>query len=278
MKKTAKEKKHKNWWKYLIAIIISVLYLLPIYVLVVVSLKPVTDHTSRLILPKVPHWENYKTIFLESNILNAIKNSSLITLGVVAIVVVLGCLTAYPMARCKNRMAKAVKLFVLGVMMVPGMSLIVGIYSTLVSINGISTYWGVILVTAAFALPFAIFMYYNFIIAIPESLDESAAIDGAGPLRTFFCIIFPQLKPVTISVVLIKGVVAWNEYGYSLYILQKPTMYNISLTVKQFFGEDLNDMGGAAACAVVAIVPIVITFLCLQKYFIQGSLDSAVKG
>lgn len=278
MGKAVKTKKRKNWWKYLLAIIILVIYLLPIYVVIVSSLKSVTDHTSRLILPAELYFENYKKVFLKSNILNAIKNTAIIALGVVLIEVFFGCLTAYPMARCKNRMAKLVKMFVLGVMMVPGMSLVVGIYSTLVSINAISTYWGAILVSAAFGLPFPIFMYSNFIGAIPEALDEAAAIDGAGPLKTFFSIIFPQLKPVTISIILIKGVDAWNEYGYSLYILQKPSMYNVTLTVKQFFGEQLNDLNGAAACAVVAIIPIVILYLCLQKYFIQGSLDSAVKG
>ena len=220
-KATLKQRVKQNWWKYLIAVCILVVYLLPIYVVVVTSLKPVTDHTSRLLPPTEIYWENYVRAFQNSNILNAIKNSFIITVGTVLIVVVAGCLAAYPMARHRNRLSKSMKTFVLGVMMVPGMSMVVGIYSTLVSIHAISTYWGIIAVSAAFGLPMSIYMYCNFIRAIPISLDEAAYMDGAGVLRTFFQIILPQLKPVTASVVLMQAVSTWNEYDYSLYILHK---------------------------------------------------------
>lgn len=275
---TLKNRVKQNWWKYFAAVCILIVYLLPVYVVVVTSLKPVTDHTSRLMPPTDLFWENYIRAFQNSNILNAIKNSFIITGGTVIIVVVVGCLAAYPMARNRNRLSKAVKTFVLGVMMVPGMSMVVGIYSTLVSVQAISTYWGIIAVSAAFGLPVSIYMYCNFIRAIPTSLDEAAYMDGAGILRTFFQTILPQLKPVTASVVLMQAVSTWNEYGYSLYILQKKEMYNVTLTVKQFFGEQMKDLNGAAACAVIAIVPVIIVYLFLQKYFVQGTMDSSVKG
>lgn len=257
---------------------ILVIYLLPIYVVAVTSLKPMTEHSSRLVLPDTLYWENYIRVFQNSNILNAIKNTFLITAGTVLIVVIGGCLAAYPMARNKSRLSRAMKIFVLGVMMVPGMSMVVGIYSTLVSIHAISTYWGIIAVDAAFGLPLSIYMYSNFIEAIPRTLDEAAYMDGAGTLRTFFSVILPQLKPVTASVVLMQAVSTWNEYGYSLYVLQKKEMYNVTLTVKQFFGEQVQDLNGAAACAVIAIIPVIIAYLFLQKYFVQGTMDSAVKG
>ena len=277
-KATLKQRVKQNWWKYLIAVCILVVYLLPIYVVVVTSLKPVTDHTSRLLPPTEIYWENYVRAFQNSNILNAIKNSFIITVGTVLIVVVAGGPAAYSIAKDRKRLSKSMKTFVLGVMMVPGMSMVVGIYSTLVSIHAISTYWGIIAVSAAFGLPMSIYMYCNFIRAIPISLDEAAYMDGAGVLRTFFQIILPQLKPVTASVVLMQAVSTWNEYGYSLYILQKKEMYNVTLTVKQFFGEQMKDLNGAAACAVIAIVPVIIVYLFLQKYFVQGTMDSAVKG
>lgn len=277
--KTMKSKKRKkgSWWKYLIAAGVMAVYLLPVYVVAVTSLKPVTDHSSRLFPPTEIYWGNYIKVFQNSNLLSAIKNSFIITAGTVLIVVTAGCLAAYPMARNKNRLSRAVKIFVLGVMMVPGMSMVVGIYSTLVSVRAINTYWGIIAVNAALGLPVAVYMYSNFIEAIPISLDEAAYMDGAGNLKTFFTILLPQLKPVTASVVLMQAITSWNEYGYSLYILQKKEMYNITLTVKQFFGEQLMDLNGAAACA-AAIVPVIIAYCFLQKYFVQGAMDSAVKG
>lgn len=273
-----KKNRKSNWWKYLVMVLVLVIYLLPIYVVVMTSLKPVTEHTSRLLPPSQPYWENYIQVFKNSGILNAIKNSFIITVGTVLVVVITGCLSAYPMARCKNRLSRFMKLFILGVMMVPGMSMVVGIYSTLVSVNAVSTYWGIIAVCSAFGLPVANYMYTNFIVAIPVSLDEAAYMDGAGTLTTFFKVVLPQLKPVTASVVLMQAVSTWNEYGYSLYVLQTKEMYNVTLTIKQFFGEQLNDLNGAAACAVVAIIPVVIAYLFLQKYFIQGTMDSAIKG
>lgn len=279
IKKTKNRYLHRsNWWKYLLSVVIVGIYLLPIFVIVVTSLKPVTDNSSRLALPEVIYWGNYLKAFNAGGLLNAIKNTMIITFFVVVIEVFAGCMGAYPLARNRSRLNKVVKALIMGVMMVPGLSIVVGVYSTLVNLHAISTYWGIIIVTAAFGLPLSIYLYSNFILSIPGTLDEAAAIDGAGAAQTFLHIILPQLKPVTVSVIIMKGVGAWNEYGYSLYILQKPQMYNITLTIKQFFAESMNDLNAAAAGAVLGILPVIVIYLFLQKYFIQGSLDSAVKG
>lgn len=147
------------------------------------------------------------------------------------------------------------------------------------SLHAISTYWGIVLVSVAFGLPMPIFLYTNFIVSIPQSLDDAGAIDGCNSVQTFFYIILPQLKPITASIVILNGVGMWNEYGYSLYILQKPKMYTLTLMISQYFSASaVSDLNGAAAAACVAIAPVVILYLFLQKYFVQGQLDSAVKG
>ena len=268
----------KNWWKYLCSILIAVIYLLPIYVIVVTSLKPVTDHSSRLSLPRTLYWQNYINVLGDGGLLNALKNTAVISVGVVMIEVIVGCLAAYPIARNRSKFNHVIESLIMGVMMIPPLSIVVGVYSTLVSLNAISTYWGIILVIAAFNLPMSIYLYIKFIRSIPVSLDEAAAIDGAGIMQVFFYIILPQLKPVTVSVIIMRGVAAWNEYAYSLYILQQKEMYNITLTVKQYFSENMSDLNSAAAGAVVATLPMIIIYLFLQKYFIKGQLDSAVKG
>lgn len=268
----------KNWWKYLCGILIAVIYLLPIYVVAVTSFKPVTNHSSRLSLPNSIYWGNYIKVLRDGGLLNALKNTAIITVSVAAIEVIVGCLAAYPLARNRSKFNSILRNLIMGVMMIPPLSIVVGVYSTLVSINAISTYWGIILVIAAFGVPMSIYLYVNFIRSIPVSLDEAAAIDGAGIMQLFFYIILPQLKPVTVSVIIMKGVSAWNEYAYSLYILQQKEMYNITLTVKQYFSENMSDLNAAAAGAVVGILPMIVIYLFLQKYFIKGQLDSAVKG
>ncbi len=280
-----KQKKSKNkfvnksvWWKYLISAIAVIGYLLPIYVVFVVALTPAGDNSSRLVPMSGFYLGNFIKALGRGNMLTAVKNSLIITLGVVVLEVVVGCFAAYPLARNRSKLNGLIKSLILGVMMIPGLSIVVGVYTELVAFHAISTYWGIIVVTAAFGLPLSIYLYSNFISSIPKSLDEAAAIDGAGAAMTFFKIILPQLKPVTVSVIIMKGIGAWNEYAYSLYILQKPAMYNVTLTIKQFFSENLSDFGTAAAAACVAIIPVIVIYLFLQQYFIQGSLDSAVKG
>ncbi len=267
-----------QWWKYVISAIVIVIYLLPIYAVIMMAFKSPQDLSPRLSVPKSLYLGSFEKAIKSGNLLNALKNTAIITVGVIVIEIIAGCLAAYPLARNRNRFNKFVMNVVMSMMMVPALSIVVGMYSLLVSINGISTYWGIIMVTAAFGLPLSIFLYRNFITAIPEALDEAAAIDGASVLQTFFHVILPQLAPVTVSVIIMKGIGAWNEFAFSLYVLQKSKMYNITLTIKQFFSESSTDLNAAAAGALLGILPTIVVYLVLQKYFVQGTLDSAVKG
>lgn len=263
----------------MLSVLICIVYLCPIYVLVLMSVKTITDGTGRLAFPETWFWGNYAKVFLESDLLRALKNTCIITFATVAVEVVVACMAAYPLARNRSRLNGGIRMVMMGVMMIPSLSILVGVYSTLVSMHAISTYWGIILVSVAFGLPMPIFLYTNFIAAIPQALDEASAIDGCNAIQTFFRIILPQLKPITASVLILNGVGMWNEYGYSLYILQKPKMYTITLMISQYFSSSaVSDLNGAAAAACVAIAPVIILYLLLQKYFVQGQIDSAVKG
>ncbi len=128
-----------------------------------------------------------------------------------------------------------------------------------------------------FELPMSIFLYTNFIASIPTALDEAAAIDGCGPVRAFFCIILPQLKSVTASVVILAGIHCWNDYQFSLYILQSSVRRTVTLAISSFFSQTTSNLNAASAAAFLAILPVVFCFLFLQKYFIKGMVDSAVK-
>lgn len=273
-----KKRSFHNLWKYIVAALIILVYLLPIYVLICVSLKPMTDLTSsRLTFPDIPYWQNYINALVKGGMIRACLNSVIIALGTVTVVVVVGSIAAYPLARIKSKFSSGVRTFVLGIMMIPNLALVVGVYTILISIKAVNSYWGIILVTATFGLPMAIYLMSNFIQSIPSSLDEAAMIDGAGVLTTFFRVILPQLKPILVTIILTQGIGAWNEYGYSLYILQKPTMYNVTLSLKTFFGTAAADLNAAAAAAMIAIIPVVVLYLALQKYFVAGALEGALK-
>ena len=278
-KKPARLKK-SSWWKYPVAALVVLFNALPLYVLVSMSLKEPTDLASRLTWPDHLYFGNYIKILTsagQSTLLSCLKNTVIVTVFVVLIEVIFGCMAAYPLARRKTRFNNKILMVILSVMMIPAVSVLGGVYSILVAINGISSRWALILITAAFGLPLSIYLYTNSINTIPRALDEAATIDGANHLQVFWYIILPQLKPVTVTVIIMKGVSAWNDYLYPSYIMQKPKMYTLILYVRQYFSEQTTDLHGAAACCLLAMLPLLILFIFLNKYFIKGAVDSAVK-
>lgn len=270
-------KRKIQWWRIPIALLILILFLSPLYILVSVAFRAPTDLSSYWNLPGSVYLENFVSAIQEGKILRSIANSAIITVGSVVILVSAGALAAYPLARKKTRFNTGVNSFILGIMMVPPLSILVSLYSVLVSMQGINTYWGLILTLVTFELPLSIFLYTNFIRSIPKALDEAASIDGCSPIRTFFSIILPQLKPVTASVVILTGVHCWNDYQFSLYIMQNSSLRTVPLAIASYFSQTTSNVNAAAAAALLAILPPVLAFLFLQKYFIKGMVDSAIK-
>ena len=229
------------------------------------------------IFPKSINLENFVDAIENGKILNAMGNSLLITVGSVFLITIVGALAAYPLARNRSRVNRGIKSFVLGIMMVPPLSILVSLYSVVVKMGGVNQYWGIILILLTFELPLSIYLYTNFISSIPDALDEAAAMDGCGPVRTFICIILPQLKPVTASVIILTSVHCWNDYQFSLYLLQSTKYRTVPLAIASYFSQTTSNINAAAASALLAILPVTIIFLFLQKYFIQGMVDSAIK-
>ncbi len=260
-----------------VVLVILAVFLSPFWILATISFKPVSDVSSYWKFPSSPTFANFTTAISKAGIFGAIGRTAIITVSVVVLEVVVSSFAAYPLARKYSRFNRVVQTFILGVMMVPPLSILVSLYSVIVDMHGVNSYWAVILVLLTYQLPQGIFLYTNFIRSIPRALDEAATIDGCGPAKTFFHIILPQLTPVTASVVILSSVNCWNDFQFSRYILQAARMNTVTLSISQFFSQTYIDLNTAAACAMLAIVPVVVCFLSLQKYFIQGMIDSSVK-
>ena len=269
----------RDWWKYLLSIFLLFIYLFPFYIILNVSLKEKTDRSSRLEFPfgRI-YWGNFKGVFEKGDIFVGIKNCLIVTFFVLVVIILVGSMASYALQRNKTRFNGFLRTAIMSVMMITPLTILVGIYTTMSKIGGISTYWGIVLILSAFGLPLSVMLYTNFIAQIPKELDEAAAIDGASVFGTFFRIIFPQLKTITVTVIILQGVTTWNEYTFANYFLQKSSMKTITLVIKSYFSSVTNDYGGAAAAAVIGMLPLVIVYLCLQRYFIQGQMDGAVKG
>lgn len=273
------EKKVKSKFRIstIVAVLICAFHLIPFYIMIGVAMKSPFDTSSRWMLPGYLYLDNFKEAISYGKIMGSILSNIIITGGSIIGITIIGALAAYPLARNQTKLNKGMRTFMLGMMMVPALSLLVPLYSLMGKIGGISTYWGIILILITFSLPTSIFLYTNFVISIPTALDEAAAIDGCPRLKIFFLIILPQLKPVTASVVIMTGVSCWNDYMFSLYFLQSPQLKTVTLSVASFFTQTQSNMGAAAAGALLGIIPIVTLYFCLQKYFIKGMVDSAIK-
>lgn len=263
--------------KSLLAIVASLINFLPFYIVITVALKKKTDLSSKWFLPKYIYLENFIVAIEKAEIFTAMRNSIIITIFSIAIIVIVGAMAAYPLARLRTKFNKIILNLVLAVMMVPPLSILVPLYTNLAQWNGISSYWGIICVISTFQLPLSIFLYTNFIATIPDALDEAAEIDGANKFQTYFKVILPLLKPVTATVIILTGIFAWNDYQFSLFFLQDPEMKTVTLAIASFFSHASSNLNAAAAAALLAILPVVVLYLALQKYFVKGMVDSAIK-
>lgn len=257
--------------------IMVVVQLAPFYIVFTTASKPKSDLSSKWIPTLNIYWQNFQNALINGNMLNAIKNTTIITGAAVFCIVFLGAFAAYPLARNKNKLNSIITFVIIGVMMIPPLSVLVPLYSFMNKIQAVNTYWGIILLMITGQLPLSIFLYKNYIHSIPAALEEAAFIDGANYLQIFFKIIIPLLKPVTASVIIITGTFVWNDFQLSLYMLPKTNMRNIATSVAQFFSQHSSNMGGAAAAALIGLAPIAILYVFLQKYFITGLIDSAIK-
>lgn len=275
-------KERKDYWRgrwaiYLFLGVVIICQLLPFYLAITSSLKPADDMTSALI-PRMHDlaWGNWTTAITEGGILTSVLNSVIVTVCTTVLVCVFGAMAAYPLARRQTRFNGVVSAFILS-MMIPPLSILVPLYSFLVKINAANTYWGIILVLTTTNLPLAVFLYTAFIKAIPPAIDEAGTIDGANRLQVFSRLILPMLKPVTATVVIMTGSTVWNDYALSSYILTDPARQTIAPRVASFFSANTNNLGIAAAAALIAAVPMVVAYMFLQKYFIAGMVAGAVK-
>ncbi|HJG40919.1 carbohydrate ABC transporter permease [Bifidobacterium pullorum] len=267
-----------RWLAYLFLGLMCIVQLLPFWLSLCASSKPADDLSSTLIMRfKDFQWSNFADAISEGGILRSVLNSAIVTLCSTVLVCLLGAAAAYPLARRQTKGNKLVSGGVLSLMMIPPLSTLVPLYTMMVDLRGLNTYWGIVLVTVAGNLPLSIFLYTAFIKAIPQSIDEAGMIDGANRFTIFFRLILPLLKPVTATVVIMTSVGVWNEYAMSNYLITDPNKQLIAPRVASFFAMQSSNLGVGAAAALIAAVPIVVVYLFLQRYFIAGMVAGVEK-
>jgi raffinose/stachyose/melibiose transport system permease protein len=251
--------------------------MIPLYITITVSLKPQTDLSSYWTFPKIPRFANFSDAFMIGHILLGYINTIIITIFSTLGVLFVGTMAAYPLARNPSWFNRGVKTSFLSIMMIPGLSLLVPLYLLLIRIKGVNQYWGIVVVHITFFLPLVVFTCSNFINTIPRELDEAALIDGCSIYTIFLRIIVPLLVPIIITIIILTSVPVWNDYQYSLFFLQRSSMQVVTLAISTFFAQNGSDPHIAAAAALIVVLPIIILYVILQKYFIKGMVEGAIK-
>ncbi len=262
----------------LFVVLVSLAAIIPFYALLLIALKNPEGGLSFIRLLPDFHLINFSMAWKKANMGRSFLNSILITFGSVALLVFLAGMAGFSIGRVRSKMNRTIMMIFLRCMMIPGIINTVPLYTLLIKLRGINTYWAMITVLAVNAIPFAVFLYSGFIKAMPVEMEESAVIDGCSLFDAFWRITFPLLKPVTASVVILQGLGMWNNFAQAVFFLQSRKMRTIPLAISMFFQQYGADWPLMAAAAVLGLLPAVTAFLIFQRFFIQGITTGAVKG
>lgn len=269
----------KNSLTLLLKIAVTLLVSSPFYIAIIYSVKSKPEMVAnRLAFPKVIHWDNFIRAIETSNFGLALKNSLVTTVVSVVIITLICTMASYIIARKNNWFYNGIYYLFIGAMIIPFQSIMTPLYIDMTKWKLLNTLHGFIMAKVGFQIAFTVLLVSGFVKSIPKELEESANIDGAGLYSTFFRIVFPLMKPIVMTSIILNSLNVWNDFQMSLTLLQQKAVRNIPLTQYFFFGENSIELGLAFALFILSIIPILMLYLMLQKYIIGGITSGAVKG
>jgi len=277
-----REKKKWSVGEIVVMVVLGILVLIvasPVIYALLNSFRSYAEITKDPMgLPTSFAFDNYVALFQQTDFLEAVLNTLIITVGTVVMLIIIVPMAAYGIERVGGRTSRFLYvLFIAGLMIPFQVRMIplvkgfddVGLYSTLLS---------VILVHLGGAASFGILLYCSFIKGIPIEVEEAAHVDGAGRLRTFWLIVFPMLLPVTSAFVIIQALGLWNDFFIPLVFLDSSSAGTINVAINRMVGLLTSQWQLIYTGAILAIIPSVAIFAAFQRYFIKGMSVGAVKG
>ena len=261
----------------IVAWIISIILITPLVLILINSLKTSQAAAAMdLSLPDSIQFENFTTVIEKGKLDTAFLNSLTYSVFSVLLCTLTSSMAAFVLSRNRSKANKIIYfIIVLGITMPINFIALMKVMQALTIIN---TKAGIILLYASIQTPFNVFLIYSFVGKIPRDIDEAAIIDGCSPLRLFFSLVFPLLKPVLVTVMVLTFLNTWNEYILPLYFLGNSQHWPMTLAVYNFFGMYFRDWNLICADIVLTSLPVIIVYLFGQKYIVSGMTAGAVKG
>lgn len=279
MSRRMKNNLRKTLFEILI-IVLACAYIYPVFLMFINSVKPFKEVVvDAIALPTKLALENYQYVIDKMSYGNLFLNNVIVTtVGIVGIVA-FSSLAAYILDRRRTKYSKFAYAFIITPMLIPFQTIMITLLKAMNIIHltgsriglGIQ-YWG-------FGIPMAVFIFYNFMKTIPKEIDESACIDGASTFRTFVSVIFPLLKPVTVTVIVLDVMWIWNDFLLPLLMVNSSNKTKtLVLAAYNFVGQFNTQWHYAMTAMVLAVVPSIVIFILLQKYIVSGVVAGAIKG
>ena len=275
------ERKLRSNFAFIFLFILSVVFLAPILIVLMNSFK------GRFFISDAPFafpdsktsigMENYISGIAKTGFIQAFGYSLFITVFSVAAIVLFTSMTAWCITRVKSKLSTFIYYLVVSSMIVP-FQMVMFTMSKMANILRLDNPVGIIVIYLGFGAGLSVFIFSGFVKSIPHEIEEAATIDGCNPIQIFFLIIFPILKPISITVAILNAMWIWNDYLLP-YLVIGSNYRTIPIAVQYLQGGyGSRDMGAMMAMLVLAIIPIVIFYLSLQKHIIKGVVAGAVKG
>ena len=263
--------------KYLVLSIAAVSFFFPILWVVLSSLKPQSELFTYpiTILPASPTLANYVSAFKDSAFLTYFFNSTFVSVVSTLITIVINVMAGYALAKYYFPGRGAIFAAMLGTLMIPLQAIMVPIFIILKQIGLLNSLWGVIIPPAA--TPTGIFLARQYMLTIPNSLIEAARIDGAGEFRIFRSIIVPLAKPIIATLAIFSFMWRWNDFLWPFLVLTAKQKMTLQLALANFVGQYQINWASLLALTVVTMIPMIVVFIALQKYFVAGLTAGGVK-
>lgn len=222
--------------------------------------------------------DNYTAAIDQYGFLDAVGWTVFITVGSVLVILICTSMCAWYITRVKTWVTKAIYILCVFSMVVP-FQMVMFTLSLVTDRLGLGTPWGLIIIYLGFGAGLAVFMFCGFVKSIPIEIEEAAMIDGCSPIRTFFSVVLPIMKPTYISVGILETMWIWNDFLLPYLTLDLKKYKTISIVIQYMKGSyGRVDMGAIMAALIMAVIPVIVFYLSCQKYIIKGVAAGAVKG
>ena len=222
--------------------------------------------------------DNYTAAIDQYGFLDAVGWTVFITVGSVLVILICTSMCAWYITRVKTRVTKAIYILCVFSMVVP-FQMVMFTLSLVTDRLGLGTPWGLIIIYLGFGAGLAVFMFCGFVKSIPIEIEEAAMIDGCSPIRTFFSVVLPIMKPTYVSVGILETMWIWNDFLLPYLTLDLKKYKTISIVIQYMKGSyGRVDMGAIMAALIMAVIPVIVFYLSCQKYIIKGVAAGAVKG